>query len=520
VRSWLALSLLGSCAGRSEPPPPPTGSPEPGPVVVFEETFETTANVDPLAAAVVVDGVARGPIVPIPEPLAGTERLVVSGDGDLAPGRHVLRSVEVVGSATVAGDLALDLAGPLRVADGATLVVEGDLTVVVGGAVTVEGAVEVRGAIAIAQPTSAGLALVGGLVRSLATPGGLRIDTRGGLTLDRSTIETRGETSPELLVRAYGDLVLSEGSQVQAGSPSGDRGRVTLQTEGSLLADDACVIGGRGPGGTTVVRVGGDLGLTRGVSLQAGGRRLDVVVAGALEASGESRLWCQTDEEGPCDLLVTADTVVLEADSSLATEDSGFDRAGNVAVSTASDLRVATGSSVRAGDGRCADGGSIELRSGGRIEVATVQVGTARGPSDGEPDCPDGRTGASGSLVAAAAGAVELGVVQGGGSTTVIEGADLSIRVDPGLWPEVELRSVGLSVEVPDPTVVTAAAATLDERTAPIVVELSGNGTEDGFVPLDRAAGEALLPGWRYRATIPTRMFDSPGLDTIRVEYR
>lgn len=490
----------------------------------FVETFDTTGNVDAAATnALVADGLVRGAITSLGDPGTGAAGgLVVQNDGDLPPGSYELASLEVLGDTTVAGDLTLRVSGAVRVAEDARLTVEGDLTVVLGGVLRVEGTARVLGSVWVEQPTDAGIEITGDVSANSYDDdevASLSIDTRGPIRIVGGQLRGRGTATAS--VRTYGDVTLDEGFL------ESEEGDFRLDTEGDVTISNRSFLGAASEGGAAVVRGLADLQIIDSSFLRAGGGGgVDVVIHGALSVTQRSFLHCSNRSVAPCDVLVTAGSVRVEDASWIESPEAYDAPAGQVSIAAAGDVEVLDDGWIAAGDGYCMNGGSITIRSGGDVSTAAGTVrGGASWPSDTNPEgeaCTDGRTQAqaAGIVLIEAAGAVVLGDTKNVGSLTIVEDGELEVVPDAGVRSVAVVTSLGLPLEVANGRVLTVRADHTADPAMPVRVEGSPDGTPEGFGELGSLVGDRLSSGWRYRAHLTTRMFDSPALDTIEVEYR
>lgn len=492
---------------------------------------ETTAHID-----VTGGGIAAGQPIELEGVGDGDEPYAPEGPAELAAGEHAFSSITVADILIGDGDLTLRATGDVSFETGSDVFVDGDLLIVAGGAITFAGPVEVSGTLTIVQPGTAGVLFTGSdaFVHTSDTDaedsGDIRIHSRGEVRVDGGAIVHTGKAtgdgvrSGSLEVRAYGDIVLDDDGYFETHLGAGSSGGIALYTEGDLLMDrESYLITIGHDAGITVRAMGGIELRNDSYFITDTGGPIDVVAEGALLLEADSYFIADDDGPQPPDIEVTAASVTLLQASYLIAGDGGPGvRGGNVTVRVAGDVVLDELSYFISGVGPCAAGGTVTLEAEGGLLLAGDSYLIAGNSSAGE-GC---SATEGGDVLVTIGGTTDVqdtsdllaGDGAPAGTVTVTEDADIVVApIDAGLRSTLEVRSLPITTLV-EPAVILEATATwlLPNDTSGAVTLLFGEGEP---LALEDAVGAALPSGWRYHATLTTRMFDTAALDTIRLRY-
>lgn len=496
-------------------------------LVTFVEDLTSDTLVDVAGSSAVLDtgsGVAHGSPTLMESAGDGSEGdLFTQADlEDVAAGEHQFASVTINHVLVIAGNALWRVKGDFYVGSTGRLVVEGTFTLAVEGDVLVEGSVGSVGTLLIQQPGLSTINVSNGVVATSDEDGvtsSVAIETMGSITCDQGTIRPGRSNNEELTgavtLRAHGAVNMPESCNIGGGGGGDDKSQKTIvQAVGGIVLGPYVDLLGDG----IELYSDGDI-LLSGASLAChGGSDIVIVAQGSLtlENDVEESDWCylsttlQDDVVTRPDILLTAAQMNLGGGAEIYSD-------GHVELSAATSL-VLGDADIYAGTSGCEAVGNVTLESGGLVRTSGGTIITAG--SSGDPCVPGGNI----SLRAGAAH-IDSGATFNPGTGTV-DGTysaednvtGLVINPDAGLTREVVLLSLPLTPTVSPSLLVAARTVWFGGQEGRL--EISVDGTEQGFVDVPAAVGVTLSDGFRYRAMITESMFISQVLDQIEIDYQ
>jgi len=460
--------------------------------------------------------------------------LVVTENQSLDPGSYAYSDVLIEGATlSVDGDLTLRVGGDFVARDEARLNVSGALTLVVAGRIDLGCAIiSSVGDLTIHQPGDEGIVMdcaerVGDIgeaafhtIRGLEGPhGDVVVQTRGSITMLNNGYMYTGNNQVtglggSLHVRAYGDIRLANDSYLIGGNRGTTNLATEVWTEGELeLRGDSYLISNSvGFGALVRVRTGAGIRLVDdSYIINNGGGFTEIESDGDIVLERESYITGRGGEENPHQTRITGASVYVDSSYISAVGSSPVNFGGSLEIVAADAFTCINDCVLESGGEQCGTPGSLRVQTNGTATFDTAFLLYTAPRIDAS--CVDHTP--SEVVVRSGGARVEDGLEILGVDTPVLESNLGSIGLTA--VDAVVIRRHASSV--PITTVFRSDVVTNVEVDAHGVVRTSALTADGDPVAADSFVGAALSPGWRYVFEADGRFFDDAWVDELRVTF-